>query len=228
MQAGLVGWEMVCSRTYPPHPGRLSRRYPIAYFASGDTLSCTPRVPISLVTLPRLRFTWASKHPVRVRSRAEARGATCGPRGQGTCSLPRGRDTTLSIRTTNESPGNLRGWRRGCERIQGHTREHKAHVRAHLTRQAGSGRAWADWGHAIDPLNIPRFTLTPEQLTSLWLVTRPAQATPRQCNPWAFVSCRAAAVVCHGSAPVRLRAVTHLVPFGRHVLVFCNPTFYWR
>lgn len=153
---------------------------------------------------------------------------TCGPRGQGTCSLPRGRDTTLSIRTTNESPGNLRGWRRGCERIQGHTREHKAHVRAHLTRQAGSGRAWADWGHAIDPLNIPRFTLTPEQLTSLWLVTRPAQATPRQCNPWAFVSCRAAAVVCHGSAPVRLRAVTHLVPFGRHVLVFCNPTFYWR
>lgn len=108
MQAGLVGWEMVCLHTYPPHPGRLSRRYPIAYLLVvillmqrlGSHFSCYP---------PRLVFTSQASTlcafglaPRRVELRAVREV------GQGTCSL-----TTLSIKATNESPGNLRGWKGG-------------------------------------------------------------------------------------------------------------------
>lgn len=49
--------------------------------------------------------------------------------------------------------GNLRGWRRGGRDKQGHTREHKARLRAlQLTRQA---RAWAHF-------HISRFIVTLE------------------------------------------------------------------
>lgn len=47
-----------------------------------------------------------SKHLVRVRSRAEARGATYGSEKSGYM-LPQEEDTALSCETTSELPGNL-------------------------------------------------------------------------------------------------------------------------
>lgn len=134
MQAGLVGWEMVCLHTYPPHPGRLSRRYPIVYLLVvilyharlGSHFSRYP---------PRLVFTSQASTlcafglaPRRVELRAVREV------GQGTCS-PYNVIYQGNERIARQPERLERG---GCERQEGHTREHKAHVRAHLTRQAGS------------------------------------------------------------------------------------------
>lgn len=97
---------------------------------------------------------------VRVRSRAEVHGATYGPEVQGTM-LPQGKIHRYLLRQRMPAR-HLGGWRRCVGTTRSHPVSTKATLRAQLTRQAGSERAWADWGHAISPLYIPRLVVTNE------------------------------------------------------------------
>lgn len=88
-------------------------------------------------------------------------------------------------------------------------------------------------GHAISPLSTfeypaPRGHPRVTHLHGNSSTARP-RTTPRpRVTCWRVVSCRAAAVACHGSALIRLRTYGHSARLDGWRRTGANSTFYWR